>query len=177
MTNKILIISDSHGNPLNINRILDKIKGSLNYVIHLGDGTNDLAPELYRDLKIFCVAGNCDFGSPAPGVLRLSVNGRRIIGLHGHRHGVKSSADRICWFAAESDADVCLFGHTHVPAAFYYGKALMLNPGSISRSNLINIPTYGIIDICDGGTVEYSLVGIDKNNIRLLRYGEFYDGN
>ena len=85
----------------------------------------------------------------------------------------KMDFDRICSFALESEADICLFGHSHMPTAFSHNKILMFNPGSISRSNNLSTPTYGIIDIFDDGKVDYSLFGIFDKTHRVLNGDEY----
>ena len=58
---------------------------------------------------------------------------------HGHKYNVKSSLLALKYKGMEKNADIILFGHTHVPYIDDTDGIIMLNPGSVS--------TYGIIEI------------------------------
>lgn len=146
---KICVFSDSHG-------YLDHMLGAISqeapdYVIFLGDGERDIcrAEKQFPSIGFLRVCGNCDRHSNAPLVLNTVIAGKKIFAVHGHHYKVKydSSYSTLRYAALEADADIVLFGHTHMP---YYDRNLgmdIMNPGSIS---CMNPPTYGVIMIESG---------------------------
>ncbi len=170
---KILVLSDTHyilDNPLEIlKRIHQKIEG----VIHLGDNREDAnaLQSLYPSIPFYAVAGNCDFSQTDADVEQtIMLGGKTIYITHGHRYGVKQSYDRICYRAEEKNADICLFGHTHVPEIIRFGNTIVMNPGSASLPRISNQPTYGMLDI-ENDVVTPSIVAIDGNRqCRVIRH-------
>ena len=49
--------------------------------------------------------------------------------------------------ALEMNADILLFGHTHVPLVDAASRPMMMNPGSIGDPRR---PTYGVLEFRDG---------------------------
>ena len=135
--------------------VLRKTRNSINAVAHLGDGWDEIHDLmlLYPLTPLYAVAGNCDHGS-GPDTLAFNFASKKIIITHGHRHNVKYDYLRISLWAEENEADVCLFGHTHVPEVFYSGRSLMMNPGSIGLPHSGYSESYGIVDITDNGIIE-----------------------
>ena len=143
-------------------------------LLFLGDGLADLT---YLDLgytPIIAVSGNCDlFRSSAKREEILVMEGYRILMMHGHTHGAHSGIDRMVAYAAEVQADILLFGHTHVPKERYLPRGseiggvtlekplYVLNPGSIGSAR-------------DGSgegfaTLELTKSGVSFNTVRLAR--------
>ncbi len=146
---RILVMSDTHGNKVNIDKALSKY-GDADCIIHLGDYVRDA--EYIRTLtgkKVYSVKGNCDF-SGAKQELLLRIGGKSILALHGHRQGVKDSLLALGLYAAEKGADIVLFGHTHVPLEDFYENVIMYNPGSLGEPRGRK-PSLGIVTIEDGG--------------------------
>ena len=148
---RICVFSDSHGYGEHMARVIRAERPDL--VIHLGDGESDLR-RLERevpDLPVENVRGNCDVHSDALPVLRTTVGGKRIFATHGHKYNVKLDPQyqRLLYAALEDEADIVLFGHTHVP---YRDRVLsmdILNPGAVGD---VACPTYGLVTI-DGDRV------------------------
>ena len=153
---KIFVFSDSHGEINDMIRIIEE--GSPDMVIHLGDYTAD-CDDLCRkfpDVRITGVRGNCDYRSAVPELRKLHVDGKPIFAAHGHVYNVKSGYTRICYAAMENDADILLFGHTHIA---YKDSGLgmeIMNPGSIGKGIK---RSYGVITI-DGDKVDLEIVYI-----------------
>jgi putative phosphoesterase len=82
----------------------------------------------------------------------LVLEKRRILFVHGHTFQVKQSTDLIVAEAQLVQADVALFGHTHVAMTKYVDGVYLLNPGSVCQPRH-GKPTYGVIDITDAGIV------------------------
>ena len=95
---KLLILSDSHNSTGAVERILHA-ESDATAVIFLGDGLRDLeeALTLHPKMKVYAVAGNCDFGAlePLDGLASNRLNEgateflRRLNGLalNPHAHG------------------------------------------------------------------------------------------
>ena len=150
------VFSDSHGYSKNIEAVLrEQLPDEL---IFLGDGELDLLPirKKYPDLKIYQVRGNCDLTSSAREMLTIQCGRKKIFACHGHTLGVKSSLDRLISKAFDSEADVVLYGHTHIPHTEYKMAMEILNPGSIGD---VPDPTYGILEI-NGFNVRTRIVQI-----------------
>ncbi len=156
---KFVIASDSHGRRDLISE-LSRLHKSREGFLFLGDGVRDLfSEELSEGGKLFAsVRGNCDymgvFGADTPQEeLLLNIGGFNILMLHGHTQGVKSGIERAAAYALKRDADVLLFGHTHLPLEKYFPEGTELfdivstkplyvfNPGSLSQHS------YGLMQI------------------------------
>ena len=143
-----LVFSDSHGRADLINEAMEKQLRTPDAVLFLGDGLRDLRVLEYQDMHVRCVRGNCDFytafeGRSVPEQALLEVGAYRILMMHGHTAGVKGGIAHACAKAAEAEADVLLYGHTHIqwqewfPAGTEFGRQvltkplLVCNPGSL----------------------------------------------
>ena len=132
---RILILSDSHGNIRNMKLAVERTKPD--QIIHLGDHFRDgeALKEAYPLLPLAQVIGNCDlYDFSARGgkdQLLLTLDGHRVMLCHGHRYHVKSSLLSLSYAAREAEAELCLFGHTHIPHLEQLDGSTLLNPGSI----------------------------------------------
>jgi putative phosphoesterase len=143
----ILVMSDTHGNKVNIEKALQKY-GDVDCIFHLGDYVRDA--EYIRKLtnkSVYSVKGNCDLNGKQEILLR--IEGKSILALHGHQQGVKSSLLQLGLYAAEKDADLVLFGHTHIPVEDFYGDVILYNPGSLGEPRGRK-PSLGVVTIEDG---------------------------
>ena len=145
---KICVFSDSHGYVNNMLRAIQNEQPDM--IIHLGDGTSDLAvvARKYPDLPTECVRGNCDSFSTALMALNTTIAGKRFYAVHGHMFDVKVDPEirRLKLTAMENDADIVLYGHTHMPYKDRSWAMEILNPGSCGE---VPMPTYGIITIAN----------------------------
>lgn len=159
---KILVMSDSHRVLNPIRDLLETTHQGIDMVFHLGDCSEDIKSfiKIYNNIEFHCINGNCDFNDHFSYEEIIIVNGKKIWLSHGHRNGVKIGYDRISYAAEEKEVQVCLFGHTHMPATFKYNDIWFMNPGSLSFPRGIAIPSYGVLDITDSGDIECRLVGI-----------------
>ena len=148
---KILVFSDSHGNDIYMRKAI-KMHPDAEAIIFLGDGTSDfLALPSSNSAKLY-VRGNCDWHpshSNIPLIDSITLNGKKIVFLHGHTHGAKSGMDTIYALGKDMSADIVLFGHTHVAAEHYDDGIYYLNPGSIGGVSAP--PTFGIITLRENG--------------------------
>ncbi len=151
----ILVLSDSHGNRENILRLLRSMP-NVRYLLFCGDGIRDLhgLEEEFPRLIVCDVRGNCDVfcGVDVPTERLLTIDGVRILMMHGHTHFVKSGTETAARYAFEKGADILLFGHTHVQSEEYFtfdeGHVYAFNPGSVG-SYVLNGFHYGVLVIKD----------------------------
>ena len=140
---KLLILSDSHSDVVSLKKILKREK-NVDAVIHLGDGGTDMwdMNEYTQDLPCYQCQGNCDssfYNFSAE--INLTLCSKKIMACHGHRYNVKSGINTIYFAAKEKEADICLYGHTHMPNNEYYAGVHLFNPGAVKDGR------YGIIEI------------------------------
>lgn len=146
---KILVLSDSHGNVENMKSAVEQEKPDM--IIHLGDCQSDALQlkALYPDIPLEGVPGNCD-SSMDPAERVLMIEGKRVFILHGHTRGVKMMLFRLQMAAKEKEADLALFGHTHMVHYDYHNGVQYMNPGSIGAPGHGNPPSYGVLYIEEG---------------------------
>jgi putative phosphoesterase len=149
---KILVISDTHGDTNKAEEVI-KANNGTDMVIHLGDYFRDAQKlsGLFPDIHFEYIYGNSDFMTdnvPAEKVLELC--GKRIFITHGHRYSVKWDYYKLFKKAEELNADIVLFGHTHIPDMAKKGKRYVLNPGSTSDPRSNKDESYAVIEIKNG---------------------------
>lgn len=149
---KIIVMSDSHGSSLGLNRIFSKYRADL--YIHLGDGEYELnliAAE-YPDRNIVHVKGNCDFASLSENELFfMPAENCKVFAVHGHKYDVKYSLETLKKKARSLGANVVLYGHTHERFLDYDDGLYIMNPGSVSCPRDGKAPSFGIIDVSSAG--------------------------
>lgn len=127
---KIGIISDSHEGRYYIDLVMEQLK-EVDLIIHAGDGYKDTEYIEHKyGIKILAVKGNCDLEGPEQRI--EIIENKRVFIAHGDRYGVVSNIDRIFYAAKECEADIAIFGHTHVPFYTVEEGIVIINPGSIS---------------------------------------------
>ena len=150
---KILVFSDSHRSR---GGMLDAIEAqSPDLVIHLGDLQSD-AEEIgyaYPKLPLISVPGNCDGWTMEPAIRLVTIEGRKILLSHGHLWQVKQGYARALLEARKADADILLFGHTHVAYCEQVDGLWVMNPGAGRKS-------YGTI-LLEPGKTECFLSDMD----------------
>ena len=147
---KLLVLSDSHGARGAIERILNKEQNNVDAVIFLGDGLRDLEQALafFPHLRVYSVAGNCDFGALEPLDGLAGFDQTVVFYTHGHMYGVKYDLDTLADAAAARGAEVALFGHSH-------------NPGSCGRC-YTGPDTYGLLTLENGAVTAYEHKEVPK---------------
>ena len=142
---RILVISDSHGDPYAVKQALDE-QPTAKILFYLGDGEHDLSPiEGRQNVYIHKVKGNCDYGSTLPSYVVDEVDGVRIYATHGYVERVKYGKTLLRQYAADNKATIALYGHTHVADTTYDDGIWLVNPGSIRMGE------YAVIDITPKG--------------------------
>ena len=110
---EILVVSDTHGRASRLSEVLERTNADT--LLFLGDGLRDLSV-VPDGVAVYAVRGNCDFmGWDTPDERTEILGTCRVFMTHGHRYGVKSTLSAAICAAAARNADVLLYGHTHVP--------------------------------------------------------------
>ena len=155
---RIGILSDSHGDEDALRELVSEM-GRLDALCFLGDVSDDarfLEELLWQrggQTALYAVKGNNDFYTQEPEEIVVTLGGKRILMVHGHRHGVKQGLLRLSLYAQQKGADVVLFGHTHMAHVSGDGGMLLINPGAAGKGFWASQPPSGAV-LCieeDGG--------------------------
>lgn len=148
---RIAVISDSHGRAGIVDRIIRR-EAQAEAVIFLGDVTADIEDFTYEytDKKFYIVSGNCDRFSEFPYSLTENIGGVNFFITHGHTLMVKGGTAALEKAARQSNCQIALYGHTHIPNIKYEDGLYVVNPGSCARSR-DGGNSYAAIDIRDNG--------------------------
>ena len=156
---KCLVFSDSHGSPLKIRQAINKHPDA-EVIFFLGDGLNDLDSLIGdRSRMWIAVQGNCDrLAILGDQIVKktdsITLLGCRVFLTHGDLYGVKYGLDGIKKLAVDHNADIVLFGHTHMPLEKYVstdeGGYYLFNPGSIG-GGFGSKSSYGVMNITEQG--------------------------
>ncbi|HEV3473959.1 MAG TPA: metallophosphoesterase [Actinomycetota bacterium] len=151
---RILVLSDTHvpdfapGLPAGLSDELDRA----DLILHAGDVTSaELLEELAAHAPLRVAMGNGDGEDVrawgAGDEVRLEVEGVRLAMIHdsGPRKGRERRLRR-----RFPDADVVVFGHSHIPVDAETDGLRLFNPGSPTWKRREPIATYGRIDIARG---------------------------
>jgi uncharacterized protein len=151
---RILAISDTHipdhAPALPAEVLRDASEADL--ILHAGDVTSpQVLEELGARAPVRCALGNNDgtdvAGWGATARVELTIEGVRIAMVHdaGPRGGRPARLRR--WFP---DADLIVFGHSHIPMAFESDGAWFVNPGSPTWKRREPAPTVALVQVSSG---------------------------
>ena len=171
---KLLVFSDSHGSIPALKAVFNWAKDrippndTICMTACLGDSLSDLnkateATGYYSDWKIIC--GNNDYGIQAPETTAFDFVDHRFFMCHGHRHGIYSDFHPLLAAAKNTEADVALFGHSHVPFFKEANGILLINPGSIGRPRSRIGATFAVIECIEGEPLKAEFFGIDETKV------------
>lgn len=141
---KVAIVSDTHG-ATDFNTIISEHTPDIN--IHTGDSELKLTDSILEAWHT--VKGNMDFDSKTPKIKLIEWQGERILIVHGHLQQVEFGLLRLQYLAAEHQATIVCFGHTHRLGAEVIEGRLFVNAGSWSFPRAGNPPTYAILSVTD----------------------------
>lgn len=156
----LVVLSDTHGIIEELVEIL-KIDDEIDKILHLGDFTKD-AKMIQKLLgkEVISVKGNCDMGdNETPLELCIFEEGINILMVHGHKYGIKNNLNSLYYRGLELNADLILYGHSHVLAVDKVEDILMINPGSTSLPRSQIGKTYMKLKI-KNGNIEYEILKI-----------------
>lgn len=140
------LISDTHG--LFRPAVHEALAG-VELILHAGDvGDQDILDELALIAPVEAVLGNTDdpFALRLPRALDLVLGGLKVHVSHGHELG-RPQPERV---AAAYDADVCIYGHTHIQKIARVGAQLVINPGAAGARRFDLMPSVARLTIIDG---------------------------
>lgn len=149
---RILVLSDTHRSLSRVYSVLKDISNKIDAVIHCGDIVDDVyrLKSMYPELKFYKVKGNCDYGSSEPSDETFVLGGKKFFITHGHNYSAHWGIDRLYYKALEVGADICIYGHTHIPLIENCNGIIIMNPGSLSQPRGESTYSYGIVKIEDG---------------------------
>lgn len=145
---KIGVVSDTHGYTESTVDALNSID-NLSLIIHLGDYIRDariIKKEM--DIEVVYVKGNCDYLEDGIAEDKLlEVGGKKIFITHGHNYGVKNGLTTLFFRGKEVDADIILYGHSHMSTKLTHEDILIFNPGSPNEPRSGSKSTIGLIEL------------------------------
>jgi len=177
---KCLIISDIHGSPLNLEKVLGRFeKESFDFLVILGDilyhGPRNPLPNGYDPQKvvrllnpyknkIIACRGNCDaevdqmlLEFPCMSDYSLFMDGKiSFFATHGHRYTPDA-------FPKGPMKNVFLSGHTHLWVLEQKEDIVICNPGSITLPKENRPATYGVYE-----NHTLSVVDFDGNVLKSI---------
>ena len=145
------LISDTHGL---VRPEVHAALAGVELILHAGDvGGAEVIDELALIAPVLAVYGNTDApwdGSLVP-ALDLELGGLRVHVSHGHEVGKVTPAN----LAKAYDADVIVYGHTHIQKVSRAGGRLIVNPGAAGPRRFKLEASVARLTIADGvGDVE-----------------------
>ena len=132
----------------------------VDHIVHAGDvGADDVLTGLEALAQVTAVRGNVDGGlrRRLPETAELELGGARTAVIHGDQLSRRTSAVAAARFP---DADLVVFGHSHVPSVERVGATLAVNPGSAGRRRF-------------GSTVTVALAVVERRRVeaRIVELG------
>jgi putative phosphoesterase len=152
---RIGVVADTHCPEFNErlpDRVLDVLSG-VELILHAGDVTGpETIAALERVAPVQAAGGDHDAPLSLPGVVDLTVEGRRIKVVHGNRSRWVEEPQTFLWTITLGhyrphrrlpellrrrfpDADVIVFGHTHRALIDGTRAPLVFNPGGVHQWN------------------------------------------
>ncbi|HHW44438.1 MAG TPA: metallophosphoesterase [Desulfotomaculum sp.] len=161
---RIGVIGDTHGYVERALKLLKQLE-PLDMVLHTGDHYRD-AGQLARviPVPVKAVAGNCDPLKSGPAEELLQLAGKRILLTHGHLYQVHHSLQKLMYRALELQADVVVFGHTHVRYNQAHEGILFFNPGSVYHPRQDYGPGCGLL-VIDGREVSAGFCELERRQL------------
>lgn len=155
---KVLIISDTHRNDVNLVKVLEKEK-PIDLLIHCGDieGSEKFI-ENTMECPVEMVVGNNDFFSNLPKEKEIMIGKYKVLLTHGHYYYVSNGNEMIKREAIARGMDIVMYGHTHKPVIEVEQDVIAINPGSLTypRQDGKN-PSYIIMTIDETGNANFQL--------------------
>ena len=161
---KIVVVSDSHGDTLFLNKVYETNKDA-DLFLHAGDyEIPDYMMHLFRYVK-----GNCDFSYDAPLKLELNTPIGKLHMEHGNDYFFINNTLN---YIKIINATIFIVGHTHIPYFTKINNTYIFNPGSLCRPRSTNFGTFLIININekDNNKLTYQFKKINLENLEISDY-------
>jgi uncharacterized protein len=163
---RVVVIADTHLRRSWPNRRLpaaaERVLASADVILHAGDITEaEHLETLAAHAPVHAVLGNNDdeLADALPETLELELAGVQVAMLHdsGPARGREARLH-----ARFPDADVVVFGHSHIPwnASGVDGQ-LLFNPGSPTERRRQPNRTVGVLELEDGRVLDARIVIVD----------------
>jgi putative phosphoesterase len=161
---RVAVLSDTHaprfwkGCPP---RVADRLRGA-DLILHAGDVcTPDVLDELSGYAQVYVVRGNNDGPDVAawgaPETVELDLDGVRLAMIHD----AGPAAGRVRRMRRRfPDADVVVFGHSHIPLDLTEGGLRIFNPGSPTNKRRQPHGTLGLLDIEGGNLTQAQIIAV-----------------
>ncbi len=140
------LISDTHGL---VRPEVHTALAGVELILHAGDvGGVEILDELELIAPVRAVYGNTDapWDGPLVPALDLVLDGVRVHVSHGHEVGKVTPAN----LARAYDADVIVYGHTHIQKISRIGGRLIVNPGAAGPRRFNLEPSVALLTLKDG---------------------------
>lgn len=147
---KLIVMSDSHGDKETV-KAVSELAADAHF--HCGDSELSFDDPVFGSMHK--VQGNCDFDLNFPLEVVTSIQGKAVLMVHGHNHSIRSSLMGLYYEAKEKNAELVLFGHSHLYGAEMKDGILFVNPGSTRLPRGGKAPTYAVIEWGDAIKVEF----------------------
>ena len=155
---RILIVSDTHGNHRNLDKVLEREK-KIDMLLHMGDVEDgDIYLEAVLDCPVHIVAGNNDFYGNLSREEVIQIGKYKVWMTHGHMYSVSLHTKRLKDAARERGVDIVMYGHTHRPDIDVEEDLIVLNPGSLAYPRQEGRKyTYIMMEIDEAGEAAFEL--------------------
>ena len=157
---RIGIVSDTHRFTTAIDKAIPYLK-HCDLIVHAADNIDDsYYIEAVTDVPVVAVKGNCDFYSdPGNDEETFMAEDKKVLVCHGHNYGIKYNLYDLEKRAQDSNADIVIFGHSHVPCYEEKDGVVFINPGSTSLPRGGSSKGLGILDV-ENGEITYERIKI-----------------
>lgn len=170
---RLAVVADTHvpdqAESLPPDFIEELVRWEVASILHAGDICSKVVLEkLSLVAPVIAVRGNRDivFARRLPLVARAEYAGVKLALMHGHGGFINYVGDKFLHYqrgyqferykqlllSVAPEADVIVFGHTHMPELMWHNKQLLFNPGSLIGAKGFK-PVYGILEILSSGEV------------------------
>jgi hypothetical protein len=158
---RIAVLADTHI-PKRAKTLPDsawKILESAETILHAGDVlTREFLDQLSQMAPLYAVRGNNDTDL-IPETLEFNLAGTRFAMIHDSGDKKHRGARMRKRFP---NADVVVFGHSHIPINEYEQDLLLFNPGSPTDRRTQPQLTMGILEVSDGKIQKSDIIAIAK---------------
>jgi putative phosphoesterase len=161
---RVVVLSDTHA-PRRWKscppRVAEYLRDA-DVILHGGDVcTAEVLDELAEFAPVHAVLGNNDGEDVAawgaPETLELTLAGLRVAMIHDSGQATGRTARMRRRFP---DADLVVFGHSHIPMDRTGDEVRIFNPGSPTDRRRQPYGTLGLLDIADGHLVDARIVPV-----------------
>lgn len=151
---KLLVISDTHNDKYNLNKVI-KNEPNIDNVVFLGDGMSNIEEVFFNSrTTLYSVAGNCDTDYFIPSEKIINIENTKIFITHGHFYDVKITLKNVVKEAKSKGCNFAFIGHTHEQTDETIDGVRIINPGSVSFFG-----HYAIITV-DNDNIDVELKGV-----------------